>query len=149
MTEDTLLIYIIADKALETCLESEGAEFAEALEAAAAKAIKREGLGSYAEGYTGILDDYEVDLGEASENDTAEAVTVAWAEPSGSWLTFSAAEAKKIAKQLKSVTITGDDAENYFDDREVLEDLRDVHNLFRAAMDEVAAGQTLLLRITF
>ncbi len=149
MTEDTLLIYIVPDKALEKCLESEGAEFAEALEAAAVKTIKREGLGTYAEGYTGILDDYEVDLGEASENDTAEAVTVAWAEPSGSWLTFSAAEAKKIAKEMKSVVITGDDAENYFEDREVLEDLRDINNLFRAAMDEVGAGQTLLLRITF
>ncbi len=150
MSENQLLFYTVPDKSLENFLKGErmDQDVKYAIENMAVDVIKRDEWGPYLEGYSGILDDHDLDLNELGSNEAAETLTGLEDQSALVWFVFPAREAKKVAKKLRGVEISEEDAENYFETQDdTLSDLREVHATFLKALEEVEDGQTLVMPI--
>ncbi len=150
MSENQLLLYTVPDKALDDFLRVQriDRDVKYAMESISVDTIKHDDWGPYMETYTSILDDHDVDLNESGSNEAAETLTGLEDHSLYVWFTFSSREAKKVAKKMRAVTITEEDAENYFEvDETTLPDLQGIHAAFLLALEEVEDGQTLVMPI--
>jgi len=150
MSENQLLFYTVPDKALDNLLRAQriDRDVKYAMETMAVDVTRREDLGPLMEGYTGILDDYDVDLNEAGSNEAADTLTGLEEQSEFVWFTIPAREAKKVAKKVRAVTITEEDVDNYFESADAsLADLQGIHAAFLSALEDVDEGQTLVFPI--
>jgi hypothetical protein len=150
MAENDLMLYSVPDKALDDLVRRQrlDRDVKDAMENMAVAHVARDDWGGYLEAYTGILDDHGTDLNELGSNETAESLTGLEEQSLFVWFTFPSREAKKVARKIRTVTISEQDAENYVDaEAETLRALRGIHAAFLKALEGLEEGQTLVMPI--
>src|SRR4051812_21573143 len=104
-------------------------------------------FGPVFEGYTGILDDHEVDLSSNGGHPVAEKFGDAEGDAT-MWFGFEGNEATKLARELRRIKITDADVENYFpggDDS--AETVSELHTWFTSTLSALNPEQLLLVRL--
>lgn len=119
-------------------------EFDDAVRPATSKIISDPDFSHLIEGYTGILDDHDIEFENDEHADTLSEAT----DGACGWMSFPGNIASKLADEIARVKISADDAENYFESAEEFHaDLKKLHQSFVQALQKVGPDETGFLRV--
>lgn len=141
--------YILDLTAAQSLVKTaDSAELEETVQAAADRSVEEEDLDEIFEGYIGLLDDQDIEVGGWAEHPLAVALTEL-SDGQFQWFAFTDAEAPDLKKELTKIAVADEDIADYFgdDDPDTAEDIQAAHKMLQQALAMIGKKQIGLLAV--